>query len=202
MCTTAKYTTWWRKAAALTFSLNDPLPRFLSPHFCLLLFQGGGAFVRWEQGDLTKRGGGGACHNKQKQRSNPPKSNQEPLIHALNRDWVPWERLIQSGHRQPHMGLQKFRCFFFFLFPLTVLFSPLDSALSAQRSSSRLKVFTAIFFFLIWRTHLWASINDILYVDEQSVPFTPVTLHCQSIRAPRCFSFSKKDASTEQLKTR
>lgn len=43
--------------------------------------------------------GGKRCHNKQKQRSNPPKSNQEPLIHALNRDWVPWERLIQSGHR-------------------------------------------------------------------------------------------------------
>lgn len=44
---------------------------------------------------------GGRCHNKQKQRRNPPKSNQDPLIPALNRDWVPRERLIQAGGGLP-----------------------------------------------------------------------------------------------------
>lgn len=145
-------------------------------------------------------GGGGGCHNKQKQRGNPPKSNQEPLIHALNRDWVPWERLIQSGHRQPHMALQQFRrspppSFCSHLW--TQLYQLIDDTIQFLQP--------CFFVFLISRTHYWASINDILSVDEQTVPFTPVTLHCQCTHALRCFSFSKgikKDASTVQFKKR
>lgn len=69
----------------------SPLPQFLS-HFSLPPPK--------EVAPLSDRSmetsqSGGRCHNKQKQHSNPPKSNQEPLIHALNGDWVPWDWRIQ-----------------------------------------------------------------------------------------------------------
>lgn len=203
-------------------SLDILSPWSPPPVFCLLvsvvLFsEEGGAFVRREQGRPHKAGGGvggGGCHNKQKQRSNPPKSNQEPLIRALNSDWVPWERLIQSGRRQPRMGLGQFRRFFFVVvivvvvvvcFPLsfcshlwTQLYQLKDDPI--QRPS--LSFYSPLVF---GRTHLWASIHAILSVDEQSVPFTPLTLHEQCARAPRCFPFSngiRRDASTKHCNTR
>lgn len=142
----------WRKAAALTSFLNDPLPRLLSPHFCLPLFQEGGAFVRQKQGDLKKQGveGGHVTTNKNSAVT-PPKSNQEPLIHALNRHWVPWERLIQSGHRQPRTGLRQFRLFF----PLlsfcshfwTQLYLLKDHAIHQPSLSFYVPLFFSSFFF-------------------------------------------------------
>lgn len=97
-------TTTRRRAAALMVPLDDPppSPSLRLPHFCLSPSE--------EEVPLSGRStetsqSEGRCHNKQKRHSKPPKSNQEPLIHALNGDWVPWEWLIHWGHRQHDRGL-------------------------------------------------------------------------------------------------
>lgn len=117
-----------------------PSPKFLSPRFSLPPSE--------EVAPLSGRStetsqSEGRCHNKQKQHSNPPKSNQEPLIHPLNGDWVPWEWLIQYDHRQHDRGIHNS-----FVSFTIILFSLWDSNLSTQRWHNHHSTKLRCFFFL------------------------------------------------------
>lgn len=73
-----------RKEKALTAPFNDPHPPVpVSPFFALPPSE---EVAPLSSGSTETSQSEGRCHNKQKQHSNSLKSNQEPLIHALNGD--------------------------------------------------------------------------------------------------------------------
>lgn len=134
-----------RQETALTAPLNDPPPQVpVSPFLSLPPSE---EVVPLSGRSTETSQSEGRCHNKQKQHSNPPKSNQEPLIHALNGDWVPWEWLIQYGHRQHDRGLQQFSCVLPYHSVLTFRLDSINSKMIQSSLHSNIWVEFLIFFY-------------------------------------------------------